>query len=107
MLGTLYVKVGTVGAMNVDVDVEKSIISYIEEALDGATITLKVTAVKGYTGNNGQVFIKHTYDVLSFEDSLSLDQISILSVNGDQVYKEGLFPVGSILSLIGTYNVGF
>lgn len=74
--GTLYPQRGVGSSFNVDVKLNEKNFQKICDAEIGSTITLDATAVKGHTGNEGEIFVKRTYDQF-FTDGITLDEVEV------------------------------
>ena len=74
--GSLYPERGVGGGFNVDVQLDPKDFEKICNAEIGDEVSVDATAVRGYSGNQGQVFIKREYDQF-FTDGITLDEVKV------------------------------
>lgn len=102
---TLYDRKKIGGAYNVDMKLDDANHDKVTNSNDGDVVVVSGTAVKGHTGNLGQVFIKPSYEEL-FVGGIELESVEVTSVNGKEVspsnFAGDLFPNGTTVTLRGT-----
>lgn len=103
---SLYPQTGVGGTGNIDLEVDDLNYNRVIDAEISAAVQVEATAVKGYTGNVGQVFLKKNYKQF-FIEGVTLDDVQILQVQGQpgpNPPSGNLYPQGARILLEGTRN---
>jgi|GEM_PF-2500678 len=99
---TLYPQKNVGGTGNVDLKVDNANFEKVMDCEVGASVQVDATAVKGYTGNQGQVYIQKKYEQF-FIEGITLDEVEVIQVNGAPIKGNGdLYPENAEVVIQGT-----
>lgn len=104
--GTLYDVKGMRGVYTLDAEMTDLEVKKFEAAADQDTLQIELTTISSQAGAPDNVFIKKQYEQF-FSEAGTLESVEVISTGDGKVFKEGIYPKGTKITIKGIWEIGF